>query len=119
VDGLFISPVYRLRRGANLSGGAGTPNPTVLIGPPAPFCKSFVSVEIDEQVASYTATQHLLKLGHKRIAYLTGSPTHRGYTSDLKATAAPCAKPDWTWTTSWFFRPATPLKMAPKPRCKC
>jgi LacI family transcriptional regulator len=31
-------------------------------------------VETEEQVASYTATQHLLKLGHKRIAYLTGPP---------------------------------------------
>jgi LacI family transcriptional regulator len=43
-----------------------------LLGPPAPFCKTFVSVEIEELVASYTAAQHLLKLGHKRIAYLTG-----------------------------------------------
>jgi LacI family transcriptional regulator len=32
-------------------------------------------VETDEQVASHTATQHLLKLGHKRIAYLTGPST--------------------------------------------
>ena len=46
----------------------------MLLGPPAPFCKSFASVEIEELVASYNATQHLLKLGHKRIAYLTGPP---------------------------------------------
>ena len=44
----------------------------MLLGPPAAFCKSFVSVEIEELTASYTATQHLLRLGHKRIAYLTG-----------------------------------------------
>jgi DNA-binding LacI/PurR family transcriptional regulator len=49
--------------------------PTVLLGPPATFCKSFVSVEIEELLASQAATQHLISLGHKRIAYLTGPPT--------------------------------------------
>ena len=43
-----------------------------MLGPPAPFCKSFPSIEIEELIASYNATQHLLKLGHKRIAYFTG-----------------------------------------------
>jgi LacI family transcriptional regulator len=76
VDGLFISPVYRFEAEARIYQEVlARQIPTVLIGPPAPFCKSFVSVEIDEQGASYTATQHLLKLGHKRIAYLTGPPT--------------------------------------------
>jgi DNA-binding LacI/PurR family transcriptional regulator len=46
----------------------------VLLGPPAPFCKTFVSVEIEELVASYNVTKHLLGLGHKQIAYLTGPP---------------------------------------------
>ena len=46
--------------------------PAVLLGPPAAFCKSFVSVEIEELIASYNLTKHLLKLGHKRIAYLAG-----------------------------------------------
>jgi len=76
VDGLFISPVYRYEAEARIYQEVlARKIPTVLIGPPAPFCKSFVSVETEEQVASYTATQHLLKLGHKRIAYLTGPPT--------------------------------------------
>jgi len=76
VDGLFISPVYRFEAEARIYQEVlARQVPTVLIGPPAPFCKSFVSVEIDEQAASHTATQHLLKLGHKRIAYLTGPAT--------------------------------------------
>jgi LacI family transcriptional regulator len=76
VDGLFISPVYRFEAEARIYQEVlARQIPTVLIGPPAPFCKSFVSVETDEQGASFAATQHLLKLGHKRIAYLTGSPT--------------------------------------------
>jgi len=73
VDGLFISPVYRLEPEARVYQELlARKTPTVLLGPPAAFCKSFVSVEIEELIASYTATQHLLKLGHKRIAYLTG-----------------------------------------------
>src|SRR5476651_1804438 len=75
VDGLFISPVYRFEAEARIYQEILTSKtPTVLLGPPAAFCKSFPSVEIEEQVASYTATQHLLQLGHKRIAYLTGPP---------------------------------------------
>ena len=75
VDGLFISPVYRMDPEARIYQELLTrQTPAVLLGPPAPFCKTFVSVEIEELVASYTITQHLLKLGHKRIAYLTGPP---------------------------------------------
>jgi LacI family transcriptional regulator len=75
VEGLFISPVYRFEAEARIYQEILTSKiPTVLLGPPAAFCKSFVSVEIEEQLASYAATQHLISLGHKRIAYLTGPP---------------------------------------------
>jgi LacI family transcriptional regulator len=73
VDGLFISPVYRFEGEARIYQELlGRQTPVVLLGPPAHFCKTFVSIEIDELLASYNVTQHLLKLGHKRIAYLTG-----------------------------------------------
>jgi len=73
VDGLFISPVYRFEAEARIYQEIiARKTPTVLLGPPAPFCKSFPSIEIEELVASYNMTRHLLKLGHKRIAYLTG-----------------------------------------------
>jgi DNA-binding LacI/PurR family transcriptional regulator len=76
VDGLFISPVYRFEAEARIYQEVLVrKTPAVLLGPPAAFCKSFASVEIEELIASYNATQHLLKLGHKRIAYLTGPPT--------------------------------------------
>jgi len=75
VDGLFISPVYRFEAEARIYQEITVrKTPTVLLGPPATFCKSFPSVEIEELIASHNATQHLLKLGHKRIAYLTGPP---------------------------------------------
>jgi DNA-binding LacI/PurR family transcriptional regulator len=48
--------------------------PTVVLGHPAPFCSQFVNVEADDLEASYQITQHLLKLGHKRIAFLGGPP---------------------------------------------
>jgi LacI family transcriptional regulator, galactose operon repressor len=76
VDGLFISPVYRFEAEARIYQEVlARRTPTVLLGPPAAFCKSFPSIEIEELIASYNATQHLLKLGHKRIAYFTGPPT--------------------------------------------
>jgi len=76
VDGLFISPVYRFEAEARIYQEVLVrKTPTVLLGPPAAFCKSFPSIEIEELIASYNATQHLLKLGHKRIAYFTGPPT--------------------------------------------
>ncbi len=73
VDGLFISPVYRFAAEARIYQeilARGTP--VVLLGPPAPFCKAFPGVETEELIASYNVTRHLLKLGHRRIAYLAG-----------------------------------------------
>lgn len=73
VDGLFISPVYRIEPEARIYQELLARRvPTVLLGSPAPFCSQFVSVETDDLAASYTATQHLLKLGHKQIAFLAG-----------------------------------------------
>ena len=75
VDGLFITPVYRFEAEARIYQAIlARQVPTVLLGQPAPFCKSFVSIEIEDLVASYNATKHLIALGHKKIAYLTGPP---------------------------------------------
>lgn len=75
VDGLFITPVYRFEAEARIYQEiVARKIPTVLLGPPAPFCKNFVSIEIEETVASYQVTKHLIELGHKKIAYFTGPP---------------------------------------------
>jgi len=75
VDGLFITPVYRFEAEARIYNEiAARRIPTVLLGPPAPFCKTFPAVEIEEQLASYNLTRHLIGLGHKNIAYFTGPP---------------------------------------------
>jgi LacI family transcriptional regulator len=75
VDGLFITPVYRFEAEARIYQEIVARSiPTVLLGSPAPFCKNFHAIEIEELVASYNATKHLIGLGHKKIAYLTGPP---------------------------------------------
>lgn len=73
VDGIFITPVYRLDQSAPIYDELlrrGTP--TVLLGHRAPFCSGFVNVETDDIAASQSATRHLLEAGHKRIAFFTG-----------------------------------------------
>ena len=73
MDGLFISPVYRLSPSAPIYDEIeknGTP--TVILGQRAPFCSQFASVESDDLPASSAATRHLLDLGHRRIAFLAG-----------------------------------------------
>lgn len=73
VDGLFISPVYRFAAEARIYQEIlARKTPVVLLGPPAPFSKMFPGAEVDELIASYNVTRHLLQLGHKRIAYLAG-----------------------------------------------
>ncbi len=75
VDGLFIAPVYRISTEARAYQEVFARRiPTVILGPAAPFCSHCVSIEADDLPASYRATQHLLSLGHKRIAFLAGPP---------------------------------------------
>jgi DNA-binding LacI/PurR family transcriptional regulator len=75
VDGLFITPVYRFEAEARIYREiVARKTPTVLLGPPAPFCKNFVSIEVEEVAASLSVTRHLIELGHKHIAYFTGPP---------------------------------------------
>ena len=73
VDGLFICPVYRMATEARIYQELNARRvPVVLMGHTAPFCNQFVNVEADDLLASYATSQHLLKLGHKRIAFLAG-----------------------------------------------
>ena len=70
---MLITPVYRLAPTAPIYEELfrrGTP--TILLGHPAPFCSKFVSIATEDRVASAAATQHLIQLGHKRIAFFGG-----------------------------------------------
>jgi len=73
VDGMFLSPVYRIEPEARVYQelrARGTP--VVLLGHPAPFCAGFPGVSVDDLIAGYALTKHLLGLGHQRIAFLSG-----------------------------------------------
>ncbi len=73
VDGLFLSPVYRREPQAAMYDELWNRRiPTVLLGHRAPFCSNFASVETEDILASYMVTRHLLQLGHRRIAFLSG-----------------------------------------------
>src|SRR5580765_1777374 len=73
VDGLFISPVYRIGDHAPIYQELlARKLPTVLLGHTTPFCQHFSNVESDDLLGGYALTRHLLKLGHKRIAFLSG-----------------------------------------------
>jgi LacI family transcriptional regulator len=73
VDGIFLSPVYRVepevaayrelqQRGI----------PTVIMGPLAEFCADFFNVQTLGNESAFGMTQHLIDLGHKRIAFFAG-----------------------------------------------
>lgn len=73
VAGLFVSPVYRMSPEARVYQEiVAAKIPTVILGHTAPFCHQFTNVETDDLLASYSITQHLIKLGHKRIAFFAG-----------------------------------------------
>src|SRR6185437_14617907 len=73
VDGILVSPVYRIDPEARIYKElAAQQSRVVLLGPSAPFCSQFPGVQVDDLLASFAATQHLLKLGHERIAFLAG-----------------------------------------------
>lgn len=76
VEGLFLVPVYRLAPTAAAYAELKECRvPVVLLGPRGRFCEGFPVVESDDTGASERLTQHLLGLGHERIAFLAG-PVH-------------------------------------------
>lgn len=76
MDGLFIAPVYRMDPEARIYQELlARKTPVVLLGPAAKFCSQFTALQVEDLLGSYMATQHLLKLGHKQIAYFAGPQT--------------------------------------------
>ena len=73
VDGLMIMPVSsREIESPIYKELAKKLTPTVIIGQKPTYCNQFNNVEVDDFEASYSMTNHLLSLGHKRIAFLAG-----------------------------------------------
>lgn len=75
IDGLFVYPVHRLTPAVQVYEELHrSSTPAVLLGHLAPFCRGFANVEIDDASASCELTQHLIELGHERIAFFAGPP---------------------------------------------
>ena len=73
VDGIFLSPVYRMEpEVAAYNELKKRRIPTVIMGPLADFCKDFVNVQTLGNESAFGMTQHLIDLGHKRIAFFAG-----------------------------------------------
>ena len=73
VDGLIISPVYRLSPTAPIYDElTQSDTAVVILGHRAPFCASLPNVETEDLLGSQAATEHLLALGHRQIAYFAG-----------------------------------------------
>lgn len=76
VDGLFVAPAPRFSGDARAyQEVVARKVPVVLLDHPAAFAAAFSCVHTDDLLGGYTATQHLLKLGHRRIAFLAGAMT--------------------------------------------
>jgi DNA-binding LacI/PurR family transcriptional regulator len=118
VDGIFVTPRLSHGNDARIYRDLlASKTPTVLLGRLAAFCSQFVSVSTDELAASYAITQHLLELGHRRIAYFTGPLPAIWAQERYEGFAARTAKPGWMWMTRWSSTRAARLKMATRPRC--
>lgn len=75
VNGLFLSPVYRIEAHAPIYEELRRKRtPVVILGHRALFCERFSNVETDDIAASRATTHHLLSLGHRKIACLIGPP---------------------------------------------
>lgn len=73
IEGLFVIPVPRLGDTPVIYGELSRLSmPVVVLGPAPEFCNRFARVAADELTASREITQHLLNLGHRRIAFLGG-----------------------------------------------
>ncbi len=75
VNGIFLSPVYRIEAHAPIYEELRRQQtPVVILGHRALFCERFSNVETDDIAASRATTQHLLSLGHRKIACFIGPP---------------------------------------------
>lgn len=74
-DGIFIHPVYRMEPEVHIYVELeARKTPVILLGPTAPFCSRFFGIDTGDLLGAYAVTQHLLKLGHRRIAFFAGPP---------------------------------------------
>ena len=119
VDGMYIAPVYRLEPEAPVYHELlARRTPDVLLGHPAQFCAQFIAIVVDELLAGHAAAQHLLKLGHRRIAFLTGPASAPWANERFEGYHRALREAGLDVDERLCFRPAAPSRTAREPRCK-
>ena len=105
VDGLFLTPVYRLEPDAPVYDELLRQSiPTVLLGHRAPFCQKFVNVETDDLSASQSGARHLIQLGHRRIAFFTGPTAAPSSQERLEGYRRALREADIPWDDRLIFQ---------------
>ena len=120
VDGLFISPVYRMASGgAHLPGVACPPRP---YGPARPSPPRFAAnLSALSPMTSWPVTPLRSTCSNWDTSALPSwrAPSQRrGPRNGSRAIGGPCGRPAWRWTIGSCFRPAGPSKTAPRRRCR-
>ena len=121
VDGLFISPVYRMERDAPVYRellAYGTP--VVLLGHPAPFCSAFASVSTDDlwrELPDDPAFARPRPQAHRLLDRTPGRAMGPRTVRRLPA-GAPRSRPG-RGRPAGVSTPAARSKTAPKAACNC
>jgi LacI family transcriptional regulator, galactose operon repressor len=92
-----MDTAYRKQLAAHGRGLRSQQAPLVLVGRPLPTRHAAaVTVPLDHEVSAREATEHLISLGHRRIAHITGTPgrtialeREKGYRDALAAAGIP------------------------------
>jgi LacI family transcriptional regulator len=115
VEGLFISPVYRLAPSASIYEELHRCRiPTVVLGHRAPFCGQFVNVETDDIQASSALTHHLLGLGHRRIAFFAGPQVSPAAQERLEGYRRALREAEVEWDDRLIFNAGTTIEEGEK-----
>ena len=116
----FSSPrLSHGRRHWPLQGNRRPRHPNCSPGTPGPILQPVFNVEADDLQASYEITQHLLKLGHKRIAFLRGPRPPPGRRNASKVTAGPCARPALEVDDKLVFQAGRTIEDGAKAALRC
>ncbi len=115
VEGLFISPVYRMAPTASIYQELQRCGiPAVILGHRAPFCSQFVNVETDDTQASYSATRHLLDLGHTRVAFFAGPQVSPSAQERLEGYRRALREAEIEWDDRLVFNAGTTIEEGEK-----
>jgi DNA-binding LacI/PurR family transcriptional regulator len=110
VDGIILPPpLCDTRQLIDLIAASGTPAVTVACGQPD---QRVSGVSIDDYLAAYAMTCHLISLGHQRIGFVIGHPNQSASARRLAGFQAAIAEKHARRRRSWSCRACSPTAPA-------